>query len=720
MKPKPKTKQQLLEEIALLQQRNAYLESLVGQNFSLQQTEAQALECLAGGGEMGALMRGHDWSSTLLGSVTSWPDSLRMAVSICLNSRFPIVIWWGPELILLYNDAWRPVLGATKHPRALGSPGREIWPEIWDIIGPQFASVLSSGQATWSDDLLLVIDRNGYIEEAYFTYSYSPIKEASGQVSGVFAVVSETTRRVLGERRLRMLRELAARTADSKSVEEASSLTVAVFAENAVDVPFALLYLLDVDGKHTHLAKTSGLEPNTKASPLLIKLEEQEETWPLANVVQTGQVEDYFDLENRFGSLPGGPWPESPSTALVLPLLRSGQEQMAGLLVLGVSPRRALDDDYKGFFELLAGHVATALTNAHAYEQERKRAESLAELDRAKTTFFSNVSHEFRTPLTLMLGPLDDSLANADSSLPPKQREQLEMVYRNCLRLLKLVNTLLDFSRLEAGRVQASYEPTYLADFTAELAGVFRSAIERAGLRLVVDCPPLPEPIYVDRDMWEKIVLNLLSNAFKFTFVGEISISMHAQQGKVEMVVRDTGTGIPPDQLPHLFERFHRVEGARGRTHEGSGIGLALVQELVRLHGGEVAVASTVGEGTTFTVRVPTGKAHLPPERISTTRTLTSTAVGAAPYVEEALRWLPDNFPPTPQTWVRETDEHQPRLTEPTATAGAHILLADRKTGEFEGWYASPCNLFMGISTTLSNKPTRSTAQKKFYMLPLC
>jgi signal transduction histidine kinase len=262
----------------------------------------------------------------------------------------------------------------------------------------------------------------------------------------------------------------------------------------------------------------------------------------------------------------------------------------------------------------------------------------LAEIDRAKTVFFSNVSHEFRTPLTLMLNPLEDVLSSGN--LPTAEREQITVAHRNSLRLLKLVNTLLDFSRIEADRIQAVYEPIDLATLTADLASVFRSAIEKAGLQLVVDCPPLIEPVYVDRDMWEKIVLNLLSNAFKFTFEGEISVSLHPVADAVELVVQDTGTGIPTRELPHLFERFHRVAGAQGRSYEGSGIGLSLVQELVNLHGGTVAVSSVLDEGSTFVVRLPMGFTHLPPECIQAPRTQTSTASGAISYIEEALGWV--------------------------------------------------------------------------------
>jgi PAS domain S-box-containing protein len=280
---------------------------------------------------------------------------------------------------------------------------------------------------------------------------------------------------------------------------------------------------------------------------------------------------------------------------------------------------------------------------AHERELARQRKE-LAQLDELKTQFFANISHEFRTPLTLMMGPLEDAIAESDGS-STANRERLELAHRNSLRLLKLVNTLLDFSRLEAGRIQAAYEPTDLALMTRELASAFRSAIERAGMRLIVNCPDLSQTVYVDREMWEKIVFNLLSNAFKYTFSGEIEIAVQVVGSKIEMLVRDTGTGIPPSEIPELFERFHRVKGARGRSYEGSGIGLALVQELVKLHSGEVRVQSEVDRGTTFTVAIPLGSGHLPPERIGGARTLASTGVASGTYVKEVLGWLPDNTP---------------------------------------------------------------------------
>jgi PAS domain S-box-containing protein len=335
-------------------------------------------------------------------------------------------------------------------------------------------------------------------------------------------------------------------------------------------------------------------------------------------------------------------WPTPLREATVLPIRLSERGEPAGFLVLGIHPGRAFDENYRDFVRRIAEQIAIGLAASRAYEEERQRAEALAEIDRAKTAFFSNVSHEFRTPLALMLGPLEEVLSEAGDRLSPERHEQLIMVRRNAARLLKLVNTLLDFSRLEAGRVQAVFEATDLAVFTAEIASVFRSAIEKAGLRFSVDCKPVADEIYVDRDMWEKVVSNLLSNAFKFTFEGLVSVSLQSVGNAVELVVRDTGVGIPEDQLARVFERFHRIEGTHARTHEGTGIGLALVNELIRIHGGSVHVESVLSQGSVFTVTVPQGSAHLSVERIHATRSLQSTAIGAEAYADEARRWLPD------------------------------------------------------------------------------
>jgi signal transduction histidine kinase len=455
----------------------------------------------------------------------------------------------------------------------------------------------------------------------------------------VLATVHEITEKVRNERRITLLRELGAHSADAKTAKGACA-SAAETLRDAKDVPFALFYLIEADRKSARLAAASGIGMGMDASPITLSLVSDTGPWNVGKALETDQLQTVENLRERFSDIPCGPWLEPPHSAAILPIRSNVQRQPAGLLIAGISPRQRFDQSYGSFFELLSTQVATAIANARAYEEERKRAEALAELDRAKTVFFSNVSHEFRTPLTLLLGPLEESLASAPSNLPVEVRANLEVAHRNSLRLLKLVNSLLEFSRIEAGRIEANYEPIDLALYTSELVSLFRSAIEKAGLRLVVDCPPLPEPVYVDCEMWEKVVLNLLSNAFKFTFDGQIKVELRWLGEFVELSVSDSGVGIPEQELPKVFERFYRVRGVNGRTHEGTGIGLALVLELVRLHGGTVSALSQERRGTTFTVTIRTGRDHLPASSIHNP-SRRSIQAARTQFVQEALRWLP-------------------------------------------------------------------------------
>jgi signal transduction histidine kinase len=412
------------------------------------------------------------------------------------------------------------------------------------------------------------------------------------------------------------LRDLGARTAEGKMAEEACAIAAQALAGHARDIPFALLYLVDEAGQRARLVGATGVGKGEAAAPVALELDRvagRDTEWPLAEVLRSGTGVTVENLSRCFSNVPAGPWSDPPHTAVVVPIKSNIAHRLAGFLIAGASPRLKLDDHYRGFFDLAAAQIATAIANARSYEEERKRAEALAEIDRAKTLFFSNISHEFRTPLTLVIGPLKDALA--DASLPAVERVRLDIAHRNSLRLLKLVNALLDFSRVEAGRIEASYEPVDLSALTRDLASNFRAACEKAGLSLVIDCPPLAEPVYVDREMWEKIVLNLVSNAFKFTLEGEIVVRLRQKSGATELTVRDTGVGIQQADLPRVFERFYRVEGQVARTHEGSGIGLSLVRDLVGLHGGDVSVESTRGEGTTFAISIPDRAFAFRPDR---------------------------------------------------------------------------------------------------------
>ena len=618
-----------------------------------------------GDGEMAKRTRDFDWAKTPLGPVEDWPAALRHAVASLLVSKAQILLIWGEDYISFYNDAYRPVFG-TKHPSALGAPVREAWSEIWlSGLKDLFDGVIASGEAYWATDRPFYIERHGYLEETYFDVSYDPVRDESGRVRGVYCIVTETTGRVVGARRLTTLRDLGRIAQDAESVADVYRAAAEVIRDSAADIPFALLYDATAQSAPgATLAASTGAAPPIPCPQTLPVA--WGPSWPLTDALAL--VEG--DALQRFGTLHAGPWPEALRQVAVVPIATAGQPAQ-GWLVVGISQRRLFDEDYRTFLGLLASNISAAITAVKRTEDERRRAEMLAELDRAKTSFFSNVSHELRTPLTLMLGPLEDALAAGGQGGSPSPVENLKVAHRNSQRLLKLVNTLLDFSRIEAGRIDAVYEAVDICRFTEDLASVFRAATERAGLSLTVDCGPVRAPVYVDRDMWEKIVLNLISNAFKFTLAGGIYITLQEEGGDVVLSVRDTGTGIPAEELPNVFARFHRVRGAQGRTHEGSGIGLALVQELVKLHGGQVAVESVLGRGTTFTVRLRTGSGHLPADRVSAEHALGSTTTGAAPYVEEALRWLPGTGAgEAPGTQVDVRRHH-------VTTTGARVLVAD-------------------------------------------
>jgi PAS domain S-box-containing protein len=621
---------------------------------------------------MGARMRAFDWSTTALGSPEHWPSSLKAAIRVMLTSRFAMWMAAGADLTFFCNDAYLPTTG-NKRDWVLGARSDKVWAEIWPDIGPRIERVLETGEATWDEALLLYLERSGFPEETYHTFSYSPLDDDQGAAAGMLCVVAEVTERVIGERQLAMLRDLGSRLTAAVTRADVMLALEASLAAEPRDLPFALVYLTALGGEEWHLAACHGLAKEASLTLRHVGFHAADSPWPMADLL-AGRAQLVSVTPSDLGAFNLAYWQMLPAHMFVIPFPGTESGKPAGFLVAGLNPHRALAGSYRGFLELVAAQLAAAVARADEYERERARAQALAEIDRAKTAFFSNVSHEFRTPLTLMLGPLEDALA--DGTLPADQAARVATAHRNGLRLLRLVNGLLDFSRIEAGRVKARYRPMDLAAFTAELASTFRSACDRAGLALNVTCT-LGAPVHVDPDMWETIVLNLLSNAFKFTLAGEIAVALRQAGAVAELEVRDTGTGIPSAELPRLFERFHRVEGAIGRSFEGSGIGLALVAELVRLHGGTVTVESREGSGSSFRVRVPLGTAHLPAAQIELASAAEFVATHAQPYVDEAMRWLPASAP-GPGEVIQDADRTGPASSEPSAGPHAgRVLLAD-------------------------------------------
>lgn len=641
---------------------------------------------LTGGGEAGELIRAKDWSSTPLGPIEEWPQSLRTAVSLCLSSTFPILIAWGPEDIQIYNDAYRPICG-PKHPEAIGQNFKICWATALPVVGDAFDRA-HEGEGTYIRDQRMFLDRYGYLEEAFMTFSFSPIGVESGEVGGVFHPISESTDKVLGARRTAVLRDVSAAIAKSLSIEELCQALTLRYESMELDLPFVLFYQLN--GNTLQRKGVAGVSSDSRMAPQSVELDNFElnielkntEGWPFEKLMQSLAITEVNDLQTRFGSEPSGPYPEAPTSALMLPIMVVGSERPFGFLIAGVSARRALDAEYSDFYALLSNAVSTAVANVVAYQHEQRKAEELAEIDRAKTAFFSNVSHEFRTPLTLMVGPLEDALADSDEPLGDAQRQRLEVTHRNSLRLLKLVNALLDFSRIEAGRAKGNFAATNLAQLTEDLSGVFRSTIEKAGLRYDVTVADLGEAVYLDRDMWEKIVFNLLSNAFKFTFSGSIAVTLMRVEGFARLEISDTGSGIAEEELPRVFERFHRIENSKGRTYEGTGIGLAMIQELVKLHKGKIGVTSEPGKGSTFYVEIPFGTAHVPSAELAGANnqgdavvTEPADTLGTS-FIQEAQGWLPESqqategLPPQPVM-------HSGQSTLNSDAVPIRILLAD-------------------------------------------
>ncbi|KAI9009422.1 hypothetical protein BC832DRAFT_364102 [Gaertneriomyces semiglobifer] len=558
--------------------------------------------------------------------------------------------------------------------------------------------------------VLFSLQRHGYVEETYYNYSVSPIlvsktsaKEslpmslADSYIGGVLGVCVEVTEKVIHERRERTVRELGGRAGSATSVSDACRIAGQVFEKNPWDLPFSLVYL--VEGKKTKMATlqgSSGFKLPHPAAPPAIPLGELSAQYPttpfpIHQVLSTGKIMTSSLTSASAATYFTPPftssvWPELPDTAVSLPI-RSSFGDIVGCLVIGVSPRRRIDKSYRSFQELVARQLGNNLNSARASEEEKEKLRIMEELDKAKTDFFSSVSHEFRTPITLILGPVEEMLSTVTGEHAGKMKEigvdvermqsELRMVRRNALRLSKLVTSLLDFSRLEAGRMQARYARTDLAPFVKDLCGVFRSAVERAGLRFVVDVdayalaspsvtsdkrdlnPASSHYAYVDRDMFEKIVYNLLSNALKNTLKGEIRVTLIRRGGAgtggsgessassdtasidaeeyAVLIIEDTGVGIAPQDLPRIFERFYRAEHSSRRSIEGTGIGLPLTRELVKMHGGKVRVTSEIDKGTRFEVKIPLGWGHL--RRECVTEEEESSGVGDL-YVEEAMGWM--------------------------------------------------------------------------------
>lgn len=560
-------------------------------------------QVLSGGGDAGAVMRARDWSRTSLGPVTEWSEALRAIVGVLLRNRFPLMLFWGPELVQLYNDAYRPITGA-KHPLAMGQPARECWPEIWPTIGPLLESALRGQPATANDDLLLLIDRNDFLEETHFKLAFSPVPddtiEATG-IGGVLATVAETTEQVYRERQLKTLRELGARTAEATTPEQACEMAAATFAENAFDVPFALFYLAQPDSQEVALAASCGFEANAAAAS---------SGWPVRRVLATRSIESLHGLRESHGALPSGPWSEPPRCALALPLSALGAADPYGVLIVGCNPHRALDDGYRGFFELASAQTATAIRNADASEEHSQRADALereeyvAELQqtvRLAETFISVVGHDLRNPLSAIsaAGALLSRRNESDAAM-----KLISLILKGSEEMSSMLDQLVDFARIRLGH---DFE---LARADVDLAEICElvSAAAGAAHRCSVSLEQSGDVVgHWDEKRLRQLVTTLTDNGCRHRTQDSVVVLRldGSRTDSVRLEVWNEGV-IAPDRLAVVFKpAAQRPERARSSRDAGLGLGLYLGQQIVMAHGGSIRVESSQEHGTRFVVELP-------------------------------------------------------------------------------------------------------------------
>jgi len=545
-----------------------------------------------------------DWSTTGLGPRESWPVALRVLVDTCLESEFPLQLAWGPDLLVVYNEAYIPLLGADKHPWALGRPAWQVWPDLFPRDTSTVQELLRAGGAVTRTDQGLIMDRHGYPEEAYFTYSQSIIRDENGEPAGLFNAITETTEHILYERRLRVLRALGAVsvTGDgrdpSDAVRAACRRAVTVLSGNRRSVPVAAVFLRDARDRPS-LAEGYGFDAGVAADHGWLPVPPVTE---LFEVLADGRVRVVDGLREAFGAalLPGPVGPLLADQAVLLPILVTGQSRPYGVLVIGVNPYTPVDEGFMEFAELAGRQFGIILSDAIAYQLERSRLQAMADLDQAKSEFLQQVSHELRSPLTLLLPPLQELLTDVEP-LPQHARAAIEAAVRAAHRLERMVDTLLQVARADDRTLDLDRQSIDIGAATAEITEGFAATAAAKGLTLTVKVPTEPLVADIDPAMWTTIVTNLLGNAVKYTDRGGITVVLSRDAEQMILTVTDTGVGIDPADLDHVFDRFHQLDTSR----PGIGLGLTLVKDLVQAHGGRVTVTSDPGHGSVFTVSLP-------------------------------------------------------------------------------------------------------------------
>jgi len=527
---------------------------------------------LWGRGECAELVASLDWGQTALGPVAGWSAALRATVRDVLHSRQPMLLFWGPELIQLYNDSFVPSFGRGKHPAAMGQPARACWAEAWPVVGAQIEAVMSCGEPVWFEDALVPIERNGRMEEAFWTYSYSPAFDDDLSIAGTLVIVTETTGRVIATRRLAALAQLGASLSSATGRSDVLDALAAVVAARPDDIPFA-----SIDGGDA--TRTIGIA---------------EDMVPRADIAEAMR-QDAPALELARG-ISAGVWPE-PVITLLLHRHPAARLEVA----FGVSPRLPLDDGYRSFLRQLSDQLAAALVRIDSDGQRAVVMRDLEQALRAKDEFLAMLGHELRNPLAPIAAAVE--IMKGKDGDTARERATIE---RQLHHVMRLVDDLLDVSRITRGSVELKRRPLDVAELVGVALEIAGPSIERRGHRVLLE---LAEDLHVDGDdaRLTQVIVNLLTNAARYTPEGgEIRILTRRAGERVVVRVADTGIGMAADLVERVFDLF--VQG--GRSNDGAegglGLGLALVKNIVALHGGTVTAASAgAGEGSEFTVELP-------------------------------------------------------------------------------------------------------------------
>jgi len=715
------------------------------------------MNTVQGGGEAGDLIRSLDWTSSPLGAIETWPTALASAVNIVLNSRFPMFLWWGPELIQIYNDAYTPSFGQGKHPRAMGQRGRDCWGEIWAIIGPQIEDVLARGKASWNEDQLVPILRNGRLEEVYWTYGYSPAFDEQSRVAGVLVVCTETTSRVLAARRQHVLADLAESIAVASDPSDVARIAIQALGRATFDVPFAVFCRKRTADGEYRVVESAGLS-ETRAAELIGQLNLTHEhvhampiphgspiiagEWPdpvtelFVQIIDdgTGRPRDrivlglssrlgldpaYRDFFGQIGeriglglarteALRARALSESERNHLLLqaPIataILTGPDHVYRLAnesyyrmvnrrdfigktflevfpeVVGTSLPRALDEVYRtgkafvaeeypvslvdvrgghqeGFFEFsleplrdargeVYGMIAMGIETTEQVRARRllektneEREALLSELEAAncaKDEFLAMLGHELRNPLSPITTALELMKLRASGQVSHEE----QVIERQVKHLTRLVDDLLDVSKITRGKVELKREIVEVADVLARAVEIASDLFEQRGHRLLIESPSEDLRLKGDPVRLAQVVANLLTNAARYTDIGgTVTLRAWREGERAAISVTDNGSGIATDMLSRIFEPFVQGVRTQERAQGGLGLGLALVKNLVLLHGGEVEARSEgLGRGSAFSIRLPALPEGTPAESAA------PTPASSRPHIERTVLIVDDN-----------------------------------------------------------------------------